>query len=153
MVKHLPVNFIQKLPKGVALGGQKHGWHDTNYFKYIISQIEHSLINGPKRSYLDHGNFCKSKHYEQVKEVFSRTAANTEYPFPRPVWGNTVDFEITYRGAHLLDGECKSTDNEGQEVLVFYSTQQLAWKKTALSFLSSPQKGDLWATVGSHNRG
>ena len=24
----LPVNFIQTLPKGVPLGGQKHGWHD-----------------------------------------------------------------------------------------------------------------------------
>ena len=88
---------------------------------------------------MDHRNFCKNKHCEQVKEVFSRTTADTEYPFPRPVQGNTVDFAITYKGANLLDGECKSADNEGQEVLVFYSTQQLAWKKTALSFLSSPK--------------
>ena len=115
----LTVNFIQKLPKGVPMGGQKHGWHDMHYVEYMISPIEHSPITGSRRLYLDHGNFHKNKHNKKVKEVFSRTAANTQYPFPRPVQGNTVDFAITYRGAHLLDGECKSADNEGHEVLVW----------------------------------
>ena len=140
----LPVNFIQMLPKGVPLGGQKHGWHDMHYVEYMMSQIEHSQITGSRRSYLDHTNFHKNRHNIKVKEIFNRKIANTEDPFPRPVWGNTVDFAITYRGAHLLDGECKSSENEGHEVLVFYSTQQLAWKKTTLSFLSSPRSMSLF---------
>ena len=44
----------------------------------------------------------------------------------------------------MLDGECKSSENEGHEVLVFYLTQQLAWEKTALSFLSSPRSMSLF---------
>ena len=135
----LPVNFIQKLPKGVPLGGQKHGWHDTHYVKFMISQIEQGPITGVKKLFLYHRNFCKNKHSEQVKAIFTRKAANTEYPFPRPVWGNTVDFAIMYKGTHLLDGECKSVDNKGHEILVIYSTQQLAWRKIALSLLPSPK--------------
>ena len=144
----LPVNFIQTLPKGVPLGGQKHGWHDMHYVEYMMSQIEHSQITGSRRSYLDHTNFCKNRHNIKVKEIFNRKIANTKYPFPRPVQGNTVDFAITYRGAHLLDGECKSSENEGHEVLVFYLTQQLAWKKTALSFLLSPRSMSLFKIEG-----
>ena len=139
----LPVNFIQTLPKGVPLGGQKHGWHYMHYVEYMTSQIEHSQITESRRSYLDHANFHKNRHNIKVKEIFNRKIANTEYPFPRPVWGNTVDFAITYRGFHLLDGECKSSENEGHEVLVFYSTQHLVWKKTALLFLSSPKSMSL----------
>ena len=48
------------LPKGVPLGGQKHGWHDTHYVEYMTSQIEHSQITGSRRSYLDHTNFHKT---------------------------------------------------------------------------------------------
>ena len=55
----LSVNFIQMLPKGVPLGGQKHGWHDMHYVEYM-SQIEHSQITGSRRSYLDHANFVKT---------------------------------------------------------------------------------------------
>ena len=140
----LPVNFIQTLPKGVLLGGQKHGWHDTHYVEYMMSQIEQSQITGSRRLYLDHANFCKTRHNIKVKEIFNRKIANTKYPFPRPVQGNTVDFAITCRGAHLLNSECKSSENEGNEVLVFYLTQQLAWKKTTLSFLSSPRSMSLF---------
>ena len=104
-----------------------------------MSQFEQSPITGVKKSYLDDRNFHKNKHSEQVKKIFTGKAANTEYPFPRPVWGNTVDFAIMYKGNHLIDGECKSVDNEGHEVLVFYSTQHLAWKKTTISLLSSPK--------------
>ena len=121
----LPVNFIQTLPKGVPLGGQKHGWHDTHYVEYMMSQIEQSQITGSRRLYLDHANFCKNRHNIKVKEIFNKKIATTKYPFPRPVQGNTVDFAITYRGAHLLDGECKSSENEGHEVLVF--TQPNSW--------------------------
>ena len=135
----LPVNFIETLSKGVPLGGQKHGWYDTHYVEYMMSQIEQSQITGSRRLYLDHAKFHKNRHSIQVKEIFNRKITNTEYPFPRPVQGNTVDFAITHRGAHLLDGECKSSKNEGHKVLVFYLNQQLALKKTALSFLSSPR--------------
>ena len=145
-LESLPVNFIQTVPKGVPLGGQKHGWHDTHYVEYMTSQIEHSQITGSRRSYLDHANFHKNKHDIKVKEVFSRKIANTDYPFPRPAWRNTVDFAITYRGPHLLDGECTSSENEGHKILAFYSTQQLVWKKTALSFLSSPRSMSLFKT-------
>ena len=116
----------------------------THYAKYMMSQIEQNAITGVKKSYLDHRNFCKNKHSEQVKEVFTRKAANTDYPFPRPVQGNAVDFAITYKGTHLLDDECKSVDNGGHNILIFYSTQQLSWKKTALSLLSSPQSMTLF---------
>ena len=67
-------------------------------------------------------------HYEQVMSVFNRKTEGTNYPFPRPVRGCSMDFAILYHGTHLLDGECKSKENEGHQALLFYLTQQLAWK-------------------------
>ena len=93
------------------------------------------------------GTFIKNKHSDKVKEIFSKTTANTQYPFPRPVQGNTVDFAITYRGAHLLDGKCKSADNEGHKVLIFYLTQQLVWKY--LTVLTVLEKNFPGFTIGT----
>ena len=66
------------------------------------------------------GTFIKTSTLNRSK-VFTRKAANTDYPFPRPVQGNTVDFAMMYKGTHLFYGECKSVDNEGHDVLFFFT--------------------------------
>ena len=96
-----------------------------------------------RRLYLDHVNFCKNKDNKKFKEVLTGQLLTLSIHFQDQCREIQLT-AITFRGAHLLDGECKSSDNEGHEVLVFYSTQQLAWKKTALSFLSSPKSMSLF---------
>ena len=59
-------------------------------------------------------------------------------PAPRPTHSHTHDFNLIYRGARLVDGECKLTaKTEDDSVLVLHSANQLAYKDTALAILST----------------
>ena len=120
----LPVNFIQKLPKGVALGGQKHGWHETHYVKFMMNQVKCSPITGSLMLIWIMGTFIKTSTMNRLMR-FSPGKLLTLIMYLQDQCGK---IQLTYRGTHLLDGECKSTDNEGHKILDFSSTQQLAWK-------------------------
>ena len=55
---------------------------------------------------------------------------------------HTYDFNCTYMGACLIDGECKGESKPDAKsavtaVLVLHSTEQLAYKRSALSMLTT----------------
>ena len=50
---------------------------------------------------------------------------------------HTFDFNLTFNGAHLLDGECKGTQSQHEKAkLIFHSLDQLAFKDKALVLLT-----------------
>ena len=61
---------------------------------------------------------------------------DTDAPVPRPTCVHTFDFNLTYGGARLIDGECKGTASDDEKgVLVLHTLDQLAPKDTALAVL------------------
>ena len=66
-----------------------------------------------------------------------RELENIKAPAPRPMRAHTFDFNLSFRGARLLDGECKGSQVEHEKaILVFHSLDQLAFKDEALALLT-----------------
>ena len=67
-----------------------------------------------------------------------KTLPTCHAPAPRPTHSHTFDFNLTYCGARLVDGECKGSAAEDEKaVLVFHSLEQLALKQRALAMLTT----------------
>ena len=135
-------HFYEVIPRGCLQTGAKHGNQDITYVKYLCSAIEKRLVIGGKELYLNHIKFVKENHAENIRKIFDEKMANIDAPVPRPTQAHTYDFNFTYMGAHLIDGECKGNSKPDSKsaasvVLVLYSSEQLAYKQSALSMLTT----------------
>ena len=134
----IDVDFTESIPQGNVQTGHKHGHHDVSYVEYMTSGKEMSVVTGAEELYLDHLKFRSDHHDAKVREIMDRELPEVKAPAPRPTWGHTFDFNLTYRGAHLLDGECKGDQSEHEKaILVFHSLDQLAFKDKALALLTT----------------
>ena len=67
-----------------------------------------------------------------------KTLPTCHAPAPRPTCSHTFNFNLTYCGARLVEGECKGSAAEDEKaVLVFHSLEQLVLKQTALAMLTT----------------
>ena len=67
-----------------------------------------------------------------------RELENIKAPAPRPTRAHTFDFNLSFHGARLLDGECKGSQAKHEKaILVFHSLDQLAFKDEALALLTT----------------
>ena len=131
-------DFTQLIPQGNAQTGHKHGHHDVSYVEYMTSGKEKSVVTGADVLYLDHMKFRGDHHDQKVRDIMKRELPNVIAPVPRPTRANMFDFNLTFKGAHLLDGECKLTQSQHEKaILVFYSLDQLALKDKALALLTT----------------
>ena len=65
---------------------------------------------GGDELYLDPVTFRRNHHDEIVCKIIDETPVGTkDTPAPRPMLSHTLDYNLTYRGARLVDGECKLT--------------------------------------------
>ena len=81
---------------------------------------------GGEELYLNHIKFRKDNHAEKIRKIFDEKMANLEAPVPRPTWAHTYDFNCTYIGARLIDGECKGRANQMQNLLqIWFSSSTL----------------------------
>ena len=151
----LPPNYRQTSLRGVPLGGQRHGSHNTQYVEYMTSQYESKGFMSRAENFLSHGHFRRNHHDAVVRRIFSEKMAVCDYPIPRPVRGHTVDFAATYMGTHVLDGECKAACTDVgpySAVLVLHSLQQLTYRDTALAMLTTSRTFTLYSsTINTHN--
>ena len=93
---------------------------------------------GGEESYLNHIKFVKENHAEKIRKIFDEKMANIDAPIPCPTQAHTYDFNCTYMGVHLIDGECKGDSKPDSKsaanvVLVHHSSEQLAYKQSALT--------------------
>ena len=131
--RFLSTHFSEVIPRGCLQTRAKHGNHDVTYVEYICSAIEKRLVIGGGESYLNHIKFVKENHAEKIRKIFDEKMANIDAPVPCPTWAHTYDFNCTYMGACLIDGECKGdskpdTKSAASVFLVLHSAEQLAYK-------------------------
>ena len=130
-------DFTQLIPLGNPQAGHKHGHHDVSYVEYMTSGKEASAVTGAEVLYLDHMKFRGDHHYDKVREIMNRELPNVKAPVLRPTRAHTFDFNLTFAGACLLDGECKFSQAQHEKaILVFHSLDQLAFKDKALALLT-----------------
>ena len=134
----IPTDFPVLIPRGNIQTGHKYGHHDVCYVEYMTAAIEPLVVTGGVQNYLNHGTFMRDKHAERVRTIMDRTLPTYQVPIPRPTRSHTFDFNLTYAGARLIDGECKGQAAESEKaVLVLHSLEQLAVKDTALAMLTT----------------
>ena len=126
-------HFPEVIPRGCLQTGAKHGNQDVTYVEYTCSAIEKRLVTGGEESYLNHIKFVKDNHAEKIRQIFDEKMANIDAPVPHPTRAHNYDFNCTYMGAHLIDGECKGDSKPDSKsaasvVLILHSAEQLAYK-------------------------
>ena len=134
----IDTEFQQVIPLGNALTGQKHGHSETVYVEYMVSVAEEVIASGEDCNYLDHATFRWNRHDDKVREIFNEKVEGYSCPAPRPMRAHTFDFNLSFRGARLIDGECKDTALKTDEgVLVFHLADQFGYKDSSLSMLTT----------------
>ena len=73
----------------------------------MCAAVERHMIIGGQESYLNHIKFRRDNHGEKVWKTFDEKIQDLNAPIPHPTRAHTMDFNCTYMGAHLIDGECK----------------------------------------------
>ena len=89
--------------------------------------------------YLNLDIFRRDNHAAKVKKLFEETVPGYPHaPAARPMRAHTFDFNCTYNGACILDGECKaSTTNAEIGFMVLYSAEHLVTQDVAMSVLTT----------------
>ena len=135
----IDINFPQVIPQGRVQTGSDCGNPYVLYVEYMTAAMEPHPAIGGDELYLDHVTFKKDHHDQTVCKIFGEVLVGTkDTPSPRPTRSHTYDFNLTYRGARLVDGQCKLTaKTEDESVLVLHSVDQLAYKDSALAMLTT----------------
>ena len=111
----------------------------VEYVEYVTAAMEPRPGIRGDDLYMDPVTFRRDHHDQSVRKIFDEVLVGTkDTPALTPTRFHTHDFNLTYRGARLMDGECKlNTKTEDESVLVLHSANQLAYKDTALAILST----------------
>ena len=147
-LNELDKNFNVIIPQGNQEGGSKHGNHNLCYSEYMCSVVEQRVL-GNMETYLNLDTFRKEKNSEVVKKIFAETIPGfPDAPASRPTRAHTFDFNCTYEGACLLDGECKASASEAEiAFIVLHSQEQLVTQDVAMSMLTTSHKMSFYKTV------
>ena len=147
-VNELDANFNVLIPQGNIQTGSKHGHHNVCYTEYMCSQLEPRVM-GNLEVYLNLDIFRRDNHAAKVRELFEETVPGYPHaPAPRPTKAHTFDFNCTYRGARLLDGECKASATKAEiGYMVLHSTEQLVTQQVAMSMLTTSHQMAFYKTV------
>ena len=141
-------NFNVLIPQGNIQTGSKHSHHNVCYTEYMCSQLEPRVM-GNLEVYLNLDIFRRDNHAAKVRELFEETVPGYPHaPAPRPTKAHTFDFNCTYRGACLLDGECKASATKAEiGYMVLHSTEQLVTQQVAMSMLTTSHQMAFYKTV------
>ena len=132
-------DFSQVIPQGRVETRSKYGHAYVSYIESMTAAREPRLAIGGDELYRDPMTFRRDHYDETVCKIFDEALLGTpDTPALRPTHSHTHDFNLTYRGARLVDGECKlMAKREDKSVLVLHSADQLAYKDTALAMLTT----------------
>ena len=137
-VNELNHNFNVLIPQGNKQMGSKHGHHNVCYTEYMCSKHEPRVM-GNLEVYLNLDIFWRDNHAAKVKNLFEETVPGYPHaPAPRPTRAHTFDFNYTYHGARILDGECKASATKAEiGFMVLHSTEQLVTQDVAMPMLTT----------------
>ena len=112
-------------------------------------------VMGNLEVYLNLDIFQRDNHAAKVKKMFEETVPGYPHaPVPRPTRAHTFDFNCTYHGAHILDGECKASATKAEiGLMVLHSTEQLVTQDVAMSMLTTSHQMAFYKTVKMRGSG
>ena len=147
-VNEFDQNFNVLIPQGNVQMGSKHGHHNVCYTKYMCSKLEPRVM-GNLEVYLNQDIFQRDNHAARVKELFEETVPGYPHaPAPRPTKAHTFDFNCTYCGERILDGECKASATKAEiGYMVLHATEQLVTQEVAMSMLTTSHQMAFYKTV------
>ena len=153
-VSELNENFNVLIPLGNEQTGSKHGHHNVCYSEYMCSKLEPRVM-GNLVMYLNLDIFQTDNHAAKVKKLFEETVPGYPHaPTPRPTRAHTFDFNCTYVGVRLVDGECKATATKAEiGYMVLHSTEQLVTQDVAMSMLTTSHQMAFYKTVKMRGSG
>ena len=153
-VQELDQNFNVLIPQGNVQMGSKHGHHNVCYTKYMCSKLEPRVM-GNLEVYLNLDIFWRDNHASKVKELFEETVPGYPHaPAPRPTKAHTFDFNCTYRGACILDGECNASTTKAEiGYMVLHATEQLVTQEVAMSMLITSHQMAFYKMVKTKGSG
>ena len=153
-VNELNHNFNVLIPQGNKQTGSKHRHHNVCYTKYMCSKLEPRVM-GNLEVYLNLNIFLRDNHAAKVKKLFEETVPGyPQAPAPRPTRAHTFDFNCTYHGACIVDGECKANATKVEiGFMVLHSTEQLVTQDVALSMLTTSHQMAFYKTVKMRGSG
>ena len=132
----IDVDFTQLILQGNVQTGNKHGHHEVSNVECMTSGKERSVVMGAEELHLDHLKFRADHHDDKVCEIMNRELPDVKAPVPRPMRAHTFDFNMSYKGACLLDGECKGTQSEHEKAILF-SIHLTSWHSKTKLWLCS----------------
>ena len=153
-VSELNHNFNVLIPQGNKQTGSKHGHHNVCYTEYMCSKCEPRVM-GNLEVYLNLDIFRRDNHAAKVKKLFAETVPGHPHaPAPRPMRAHTFDFNCTYAGAHIVDGECKASATIVEiGFMVLHSLEQLVTQDVAMSMLTTSHQMAFYKTVKMRGSG
>ena len=153
-VNELNHNFNVLIPQGNEQMGSKNGHHNVCYTEYMCSKREPRVM-GNLEVYLNLDIFRRDNHAAKVKQLFEETVPGYPHaPAPRPMRAHTFDFNCTYNGACILDGECKASAIKGEiGFMVLHSTEQLVTQDMAMSMRTTSHQMAFYKTVKMRGSG
>ena len=150
----MSIHFTEVIPRGCVQTGAKHGNHDVTYVEYMCVAIEKHLVISGQESYLNYIKFRRDNQAEKVRKIFTENMADLDAPIQCPTWAHTFNFNCTYIGVHLIDGECKGVMTpDASLVLVLHSAEQLRNKYSGLSMLTTNTCITFYESVKDTNTG
>ena len=153
-VNELNHNFNVLIPQGNEQTGSKHGHHNVCYTEYMCSKCEPRVM-GNLEVYLNLDIFLRDNHAAKVKKLFEKIVPGYPHaPAPRPTRAHTFDFNCTYNGACILDGECKASTTKVEiGFMVLHSTEQLVTQDVAMSMLTTSHQMAFYKVVKMRGSG
>ena len=153
-VNELNHNFNVFIPQGNEKMGSKHGHHNVCYTEYMCSKHE-ARVMGNLEVYLNLDIFQRDNHAAKVKQLFEETVPGYPHtPAPRSMRSHTFDFNCTYNGTCILDGECKASTTKGEiGFMVLHSTEQLVTQDMAMLMLTASHQMAFYKMVKMRGSG
>ena len=147
-VNELSHNFNVLIPQGCKQMISNHGHHNVCYTEYMCSKPEPRVM-GNLEVYLNLDIFWRENHAAKVKKLFKETVPGYPHaPAPRPTRAHIFDFNCTYCGACIVDGECKASATKADiDFMVLHATEQLVTQDMAMSMLTTSHQMAFYKTV------
>ena len=149
-------NFRYKIPRGRVLTGQMHGSEDNVHMEYMLAQYAKGHVTMTESNLFDpipsDDDSSDGQQQETPADRIFDLADSWKLPDgtpkARPTRAHCFDFMCTYRGVHILDGECKDVKkDEDEQVLLSTALSQFAHRDSALALLTTSTSMDFYKMI------
>ena len=142
-------DFRQNMPQGKMLTGQMYGGEDNVYMEYLVVPYTDQPLLSYSRL------FQTAKTTQPAADRAADLADSLKIGSnlqARPTKSHTLDFMCSYKGIHIIDGECKDTSTRADEELLLTSAlAQFAFRDSAIALMTTSTSFQFYKLVKDAN--